>query len=158
MTGDVRISHSIFSHNGYAGTHGGAVIHIGNQENPQIVFKIRNCNFTYNTGTTSVVYISQSSKQQSLGLVSFYDLVFSSNKGIAVHLNRQNLYMHGKFSFSQNVADNGAGMFISNSSNVYNKSSTVEFRENMATDTGGAIFLNNNSTILFGQKSEFISN
>ena len=159
MTGDVRISHSIFSHNGYAGTQGGAVIHIGKQENPQIIFKIRNCNFTYNTGTTSVVYISQSSKQQSLGLVSFYDLVFSSNKGIAVHLNRQNLYMHGKFSFSQNVADNGAGMFISNSSNVYfNKSSTVEFRENMATNTGGAIFLNKNSTILFGQKSKFISN
>ena len=158
MAGDVSISHSTFLHNTYAGAHGGTAVHIGNQETPQVVFTIKYCNFTNNIGNTSVVYIGQSN-DQSHGLISFHNLAFYSNKGVAIYLNHQNLYMYGDFVFCNNVADNGAGMFIGNSSNVYfNKTSIVEFRENTAINSGGAIFLTKSSTILLGQKSEFINN
>ena len=42
-----------------------------------------------------------------LGLISFHNLVFSSNEGVAIYLNHQNLYMYGDFVFYNNVADKG---------------------------------------------------
>ena len=127
---------------------------------PQVAnITIRNCKFTYNRGTSIyIVYIGQSD-DESFEKISFHDLVFSDNEGVAVYLNHQNLYMYGDFCFKQNTAENGAGMFISNESNVYfTENSFVEFRENIASDSGGAIFLSSDSTISFGQRSEFINN
>ena len=158
MIGDITINHCDFLQNRYLGSHSVAVIDIGNQGNAQINFIIRNCNFADNAGTKSIINIDQSN-DESLGNISFHNSTFSNNEGPAIYLSHQDLYLYGEFHFKENTAEHGAGMFVTSDSHVYfDKDSSVEFSQNTASNSGGAIYLSNNSTILLGQTSKFINN
>ena len=155
MTGDVTINDCQFYDNKYPGNTGGAVIDIAKQRNYQMSVTIRNCTFTDNVGTRSIINIDQSTN----GKISFHDFTFSNNTGTPIYLNHQDLYLYGEAYFKNNIARNGGGMFVTNNSHVYfHEHSFVEFSQNSANDSGGAIFLSNNSTISLGNTSNFINN
>ena len=156
MRGDVTINDCQFYDNKYLGNAGGAVIDIAEQGNYQMDVTVKNCNFTNNEGTSSIINIDQS----TVGKISFHDFTFSNNIGTAIYLNHQDLHLYGKAYFRNNTARiNGGGMFVTNNSNVYfDKNSSVEFSQNLAYDSGGAIFLSNNSTISLGKTSSFMNN
>ena len=156
MTGDVTINDCQFYNNKYLGNAGGAVIDIAKQGNYKMNVIVRNCNFTDNEGTSSIINIDQS----TVGKISFHDFTFSNNIGTAIYLNHQDLHLYGKACFKNNTARmNGGGMFVTNNSNVYfEKKSFVEFSQNLAHDSGGAIFLSNNSTVSLGKTSSFMNN
>ena len=155
MTGDVTINDCQFYNNKYLGNAGGAVIDIAKQGNYQVNVTVRNCNFTDNEGTSSIISINQSTD----GDISFHDFIFSNNIGTAIYLNHQDLHLYGEAYFKNNMARNGGGMFITNNSNVYfDKNSSVEFSQNLAHDSGGAIFLSNNSTVSLAKTSSFMNN
>ena len=155
-TVDVAINKCDFLHNIYPGSQSGAVINIANLE---INFTIRNCNFTDNSGTEGIININGQSNDGSLGNISFYNLIFSNNKGPAIYLNHQDLYLYGEFRFIKNTAENGAAMFVTSNSCVYfDQDSSAEFHENTANNSGGAIYLSNSSIISLGQTSKFINN
>ena len=155
MTGDVTINDCQFYNNKYLGNAGGAVIDIAKQGNYQMDVTVRNCNFTDNEGTSSIISIDQSTD----GDISFHDFTFSNNIGTAIYLNHQNLHLYGKAYFRNNMARNGGGMFVTNNSNVYfDINSSVEFSQNLANDSGGAIFLSNDSSISLGKTSYFMKN
>ena len=159
MVGDAAINNCNFLHNVYPGSQGGAVINIANQGNLEINFTIRNCNFTDNSGTEGIININGQSNDESLGNISFYDFTFSDNKGPAIYLNHQDLYLYGEFYFIKNTAENGAAMFVTSNSSVYfDQDSSAEFHENTVSNSGGAIYLSNNSIISLGQTSKFINN
>ena len=67
---------------------------------------IRNCNFTNNKGTRSIINIDQSTD----GTISFHDFTFSKNIGTAINLNHQDIYIYGEAYFKNNFARNGGGM------------------------------------------------
>ena len=158
-TVDAAINNCNFLHNVYPGSQSGAVINIANQGNLEINFTIRNCNFTDNSGTEGIININGQSNDESLGNISFYDFIFSDNKGSAIYLNHQDLYLYGEFYFIKNTAENGAAMFVTSNSSVYfDQDSSAEFDENTASNSGGAIYLSNNSIISLGQTSKFINN
>ena len=155
MTGDVTINDCQFYNNKYLGNAGGAVIDIAKQGNYQVNVTVRNCNFTDNEGTSSIISINQSTD----GDISFHDFIFSNNIGTAIYLNHQDLHLYGEAYFKNNMARNGGGMLITNNSNVYfDKNSSVEFSQNLANDSGGAIFLSNDSSISLGKTSHFMNN
>ena len=156
ITGDVTINDCQFYDNKYLGNAGGAVIDITKQRNYQMSVTIRNCAFTDNVGTRSIINIDQSTN----GKISFHDFTFSNNIGTAIYLNHQDLYLYGEAYFKNNTArKNGGGMFVTNNSHVYfDENSSIEFSQNSANDSGGAIFLSNNSTISLGKTSNFINN
>ena len=159
MVGDAAINNCDFLQNVYLGNHGGAVMNIGNQGNSQVKFTIENCNFTDNSGTESIINIGGQSNDESLGNISFYNSTFLNNKGPAIYLNHQDLYLYGEFHFNDNTAENGAGMFVTSNSHVYfDKDSSVEFHQNIVSNSGGAIYLSNNSIISLGQTSKFTNN
>ena len=67
-----------------------------------------------------------------------------------MYLSNQDLYINGNLEFSNNIAENGGGIFVSDHSNViFHKNTTVSFTSNIATNNGGAIFLTNHSSVLF---------
>ena len=156
MTGDVTINDCQFYNNKYLGNAGGAVIDIAKQGNYQMNVTVRNCTFTDNEGTSSIINIDQSTD----GDISFHDFTFSNNTGTAIYLNHQDLHLYGEAYFRNNTARiSGGGMFVTNNSNVYfDKNSSVEFSHNLANDSGGAIFLSNNSTVSLGKTSSFMNN
>jgi len=82
MTGDVTINDCQFYDNKYPGNAGGAVIDIAKQRNYQMNVTIRNCTFTDNVGTRSIINIDQSTD----GKISFHDFTFSNNMGTCSHL------------------------------------------------------------------------
>ena len=158
-TVDAAIDNCNFLHNVYPGSQGGAVINIANQGNLEINFTIRNCNFTDNSGTEGIINIDGHSNNKSLGNISFYNFTFSDNKGPAIYLNHQDLYLYGEFHFIKNTAENGAAMFVTSNSRVYfDQDSSAEFHENTVSNSGGAIYLSNSSIISLGRTSEFINN
>lgn len=106
MTGDVTIDDCQFYNNEYPGNAGGAVIDIAKQGNHQMDVTIRNCNFTENEGTRGIINIDQLTN----GTISFRDFTFSNNKGTAIYLNHQDLYIYGEAYFKNNFARNGGGM------------------------------------------------
>ena len=159
MVGDAAINNCDFLQNVYLGNHGGAVMNIGNQGNSQVKFTIENCNFADNSGTESIINIGGQSNDESLGNISFCNSTFVNNKSPAIYLNHQDLYLYGEFHFNNNTAENGAGMFVTSNSHVYfDKDSSVEFHQNIVSNSGGAIYLSNNSIISLGQTSKFTNN
>ena len=149
MSGDVNINYCNFLHNKQYEGHGTAIHYSSNLLSSPIKFTITGCNFFLNEKAKSIVYFSQSFVKLCKYL-KLQNSKFHHNKGVPIYLSNQDLHINGNIEFSNNIAENGGGIFISDHSNVIiHKSATVNFTNNTATNNGGAIFLTNHSSILF---------
>ena len=161
VSGDVDINHCNFVHNNHYRGHGAAVHYsLSNVTNTHLLFMISNCNFTYNKGRGSVVYIENKIFDHQYSTIFHYSK-FHDNQCASIYAINQNIYLTGRIVFQNNIADNGAGICISNHSTIiFGKNSNVEFSQNSAEKNGGAVFLSNYSSVLFHQNCivRFIAN
>ena len=161
VSGVINIIYCQFTHNSHYRGHG-AAIHYSSYNvtnSSQILLKIENCNFVYNKGAKSLVYIENRNSKQN-NAVTFYHSKFCHNQGTSVYVVNQKLSLRGKLMFQNNTAKNGTGIYISDYSTLtidYN--SNVIFFQNSADYMGGAVFLRNHSVILFqNSKIQFNNN
>ena len=148
VLGDVNISHCKFVNNNHYSDHGTALYYSSN--NPSNVLTINNCDFSFNTRSKSIIYIRQSLKH-----IYFNNCVFYSNQGASIYLSScDDLYMNGEILFENNIAENGAGVYISDHSSVtFGENSKLQYINNSVHYSGAAIFLNNHSSVLFDKNS-----
>ena len=148
---DVNINFCNFLHNKEYKGHGIAIHYLSSNKLMDVPFKfkINGCNFYYNERAKSLVYFDQSSTKLC-GYLNLQNSKFHGNKGVPIYLSNQDIYINGNLEFSNNIAENGGGIVISDHSNViFHKNAEVSFTNNTATNNGGAIFLNNHSSVLF---------
>ena len=131
--GNVNISNCIFHYNGEAKS----IIHFG-----EIDFRDQNNNFFQ---PQSVIHL-----YLYLNTSSFY-----SNQGVSVYLSRPlTLHINGEVLIENNIAESGAGIYISdNSTVIFDENSTVKFINNSVDHNGSAIFTNYFSNVIFEQNS-----
>ena len=156
MSGDVNINYCNFLYNKQYEGHGTAIHYSSNSilRNSPLKFMISNCNFFHNgiLRTQSIVYFSQPSTIQCESLY-MHNSKFHHNKGVPIYLcDKQDLHISGNIKFSNNVAENGGAILISDHSNVIvHKSTILNFTKNHVNNNGGAIFLTNHSSIFFNK-------
>ena len=149
-SGDVNINHCQFINNTEYSGHGAAVHYSSDTKSSQTTFLIFNCNFTHNDAA-SLVYINGQTEDTN---ISLYNSSFHNNHGISVYLSSNTLHINGEVLFENNVAQNGAGIYVNDFSKViFNKNSSVKFNNNSAYRSGAAISLNDHSSVLFDQNS-----
>ena len=153
----ISIKHCKFVNNmhPHAKSQHGSAIHYSSSNDTessedQLIIIISDCYFTDNIGIASLVYLEQHNNGSQCKSIILQDSIFSNNQGTCIHLSNQNLYIQGHVLFENNEAENGAGIFISDNSNlIIDKSSNVTFAQNTATINGGAIYVNNWSSVVF---------
>ena len=153
LSGYVNINHCKFINNTEYSGHG-AVIHYSSNAatNSQLTLVISNCNFSYNEGAISLVYINGYTTEDTN--ISLCNSFFHNNIGISVYLSSNILHINGVVLFENNVAENGGGIYINKFSKVmFDDSSNVKFINNFVNHSGAAIFLNDHSSVLFDQNS-----
>ena len=152
VSGDINIKDCKFVNNSYYGGHGAAVYYLSNNAgNTQFVFIISNCNFSYNK-MKSLMYLENISLKYNKVILT--DSIFYNNQGVSVYAIHHIIYLNGKLLFQNNIAENGAGIYIHDYSTViFNKNSNVTFIQNAAVNSGGAIFLRNHLVCLFDHNS-----
>ena len=129
----------------------GVAIHYFSPSHNNNTFAINNCNISYNHGT-SLIYIKQSNKDVFRTIymdININNSNFHNNQGATVYLsNYVKLHISGKDSFENNVADNGAGMYISDHSTItFGENSIVKFNNNKAIN--GTIYAKASSNVIF---------
>ena len=152
MSGEVNISHCEFVNNRYPlGAHGGAIYYSSNcTESSKIQLMISDCYFTDNAGNSSLIFLENLNNNHWCEPIILKNCNLSKNQLICIYMSSQNLYIKGNVVFDNNEADNGAGIFINDHSNVtFGKGSNITFTENSATINGGAIHMNNWSSVVF---------
>ena len=79
--------------------------------------------------------------KQSLRHMHVNNSVFYSNQGVSIYLSSyDNLYMNGEILFENNVAEYGAGIFINDHSTItFGENSKVKFINNIANHSGAAV-------------------
>ena len=115
---------------------------------------INNSDFSYNEGVKSIVYLEDlfGSCNRS---VYFNNTKFYNNQGVSIYLS-SNCFLHisGDVLFKSNIAENGAGIYITdNSTVVFGENSNVKFINNSVDHNGSAIFMNSHSSVTFDQNS-----
>ena len=149
--GDMNINDSRFVNNTHYKGHGAAIHYSSNNTRDEFVFIINNCNFSYNK-MKSLVYLEN--RLFKYNKIVFIDSTFYSNLGISVRAINHNIYLNGKVMFQNNIAKDGAGIYISDYSTVtFDENSDILFVQNSANNRGGAVFLKNHSICLFDQNS-----
>ena len=115
VTGDVNINHCQFVYNSHYRGHGAAVYYQSNniKIHSQLLFKINSCNFTYNKGAKSLIYIESKNAEHN-SRISFCHFSFCHNQGTCIYVINQKLNFHGNLLFLNNTAEYGAGIHISN--------------------------------------------
>ena len=156
VSGDININNCNFVNNSHYRGHG-AAIHCSSNDttDSHFVFNITNCNFSYNKGAESFIYIETSIDLNDVTLV---DSIFHDNDGVCIFLVNQKLYIT---LFESNAGKQGTGIYISDYSTVvFGENSNVTFINNSADTSGGAIFLTDHSSLSFDQNSyaKFSSN
>ena len=106
LSGDVIIDHSHFEHiNHYR--HHGAAIHYSLRNitltTGEPLFKISNCNFTYNNCKGSMVYLENRVFGHKHN-TAFHNSKFHNNQGVSIYAINHNIYLNGKNLFQNNVA------------------------------------------------------
>ena len=118
----------------------------------QYVLTIRSCNFSYNT-MKSLIYL-----ENAVNAI-LINSTFYRNLGISLYAINSHVYLIGRILFKNNSAENGAGIYIKNYSNIiFDKNSKVTFIQNSAHGRGGAVFLTTYSICLFDHNSYVIFN
>ena len=111
-------------------------------------FKISNCNFSYNEGAKSIVYL------ESSHVAMYYNNTFYNNRGVSILSHNCSLSINGDILFKNNRAENGAGIYISDHSTViFGENSNVKFINNSVDHNGSAIFMNSHSNVTFKNNS-----
>ena len=155
VSGDVKINDCKFLFNTQFNGHGAAIFYLSNSFY-ELNFTITRSAFYNNKGTKSIVYFGQSSTMPNEYSILIHNSNFSHNKGVPLYLSNTNLSFSGNNAFYGNAACNGAGIVISDHSNVsFHKRAIVNFRDNAANSNGGAIYLINHSSILFNNMSNY---
>ena len=119
----------------------------------------KHCYFSFNDGIKSVIYFNK--YDYLLYNYMYYMQIylinssFHNNQGVSIYLSKQqSLYISGEISFENNVAEYGAGIYMSDHSTVtFGKNSNTKFINNSVHYNGAAIFLNEYSSILFDNNS-----
>ena len=116
---------------------------------------IINCTFSYNGIAKSIIYFDDTKYPGHDLNIYFNTSNFYNNQGISVYLSRDtSLHVSGDVLFENNVAENGAGIYISDHSTVtFDESSNAKFINNYVDHNGAAIFLNYHSNVTFEQSS-----
>ena len=131
----------------------GAVIQLS-QKLSSSSLTINNCNFSNNGAAKSVIYIHRGHS------FVLNHSNFHNNQGVPIYLsNHVHLSISGNVLFENNVAEDGAGIHISDGSSViFDKNSIVKFNNNKAIN--GTIYSKVSSNIKFKANSEvtFYSN
>ena len=163
----VTIKHCNFMNNNQYKDHGAAIYYNNNIDDILFYFYsvviIINCTFSYNGNAKSIIYINQDINTWSnyhryhVNKLNIYFNTsnFYNNQGVSVYLPR-NTYLHvsGDILFENNVAENGAGIYISDHSTVtFDESSNAKFINNYVDLNGAAIFLTYHSNVIFEQSS-----
>ena len=154
---DVDINNCNFVNNSNYRGHGAAIhySYMYNTKKPsdeQFVFTINNCSFTNNKHIKSLVYIEN--RLLEYHKIFFNNSMFSTNQAIPVYVISHKIYVNGISIFQNNVAEDGAGIYISDHSTViFDENSNVTFSQNLANGRGGAVFLTNHSICSFDQNS-----
>ena len=113
----------------------------------------KNCYFSSNDGIKRVIYFDDT----RVFPVFLINCSFYNNQGVSIYLRRQNLFISGEVSFENNVAEYGAGIYMSDYSTViFDKNSNTKFINNSAHYNGAAIFTNDYSYVLFDNNSTVI--
>ena len=148
-SGDVNINHCQFMNNIEYRGHGAAIHYSSNDAtNSQLTLVIINCSFTHNEGAISLVHINGQTENTN---ISLYNSSFHNNHGISVYLSSNTtLHINGEVLFENNVAENGAGIYVNDFSKVvFDNNSIVKFANNSVSCSGAAIFLKDYSSVLF---------
>ena len=150
--GHMNFNHCKFINNTEYSGHGAAIHYSSNDViNSQLTLLISNCNFSYNEGATSLLYINGQTEDTNISLCNSS---FHNNHGISIYLSSNTLHISGEALFENNVAKNGAGIYINKFSKVmFDDFSNVTFINNFVNHSGAAIFLKNYSSVLFDQSS-----
>ena len=152
LSGEVKISQCNFLNNSYYRDHG-AAIHYSSKNSSQCLFAINDCNFAHNKFAKSLVYI-ENRMSETNDKITICDSKFYHNQGVSIHVANQKVYLTGKVSFSNNIATDGSGIYITDNSTVrFGENSDVVFTENIADFKGSAVFLQSQSTITFDHNS-----
>ena len=162
MDSNILISHCTFMNNNHYRGRGAAIYYSSIKRDfllPSLqyyynnTFTINNCNFSYNQGAArSLIFI-----ESYLNHDNVYDINnsnFYNNQGVPIYLtNYVKLHIYGKVSFENNLADNGAGIYISDHSTIsFGKNSTVKFNNNTAIN--GTIYSKASSNVTFIENCE----
>ena len=112
---------------------------------------VNNCNFSYNGGASLINIINENT-------IYINNSSFYNNQGVPIYLtNYVKLHIYGKVSFENNVADNGAGTYISDHSTItFGENSTVKFNNNKAVN--GTIYSKTSSNVTFKANCEVTFN
>ena len=81
------------------------------------------------------------------------NFTFYRNHGISLYAINSHIYLIGKSFFQNNLAENGAGIYIKDYSYVIFDKTSITFIKNSAHGIGGAILLTNHSICLFDHNS-----
>ena len=148
MSGDVTINNCQFTDSsGFDGK--GAAVSLSNNRRPQPALTINSCDFISNGPAESVVYINGSvGNNETLFLLNS---MFISNEGASVQLSHTILHLGGTVIFQQNVANDGAGIHCTNSTVSVDSGSNVLFTSNSADKNGGAVYMSEGTSFLFGK-------
>ena len=158
VSGDVSINNCRFVNNSYYRGHGMAIHYLSKNvvRYHQLLFTIDYCNFSYNQDAKSLVYIENKISEHN-NSISFQSSIFHYNQGISIYVINQKVSLHGKHLLLNNIAENGAGIYISDHSYIiFGENSYVSFIQNMAYYKGGAILLRNYSILSFEHNSKVI--
>ena len=161
---DVSFNHCEFLENtDYIYGRHGVAIHYSS--NAAVKMLINYCTFNDNgkrTGRKSSKSIVNIGGNSSLhNTVILKDSSFDKNIGNPIYVTMQNVHVDGQVMLTRNKANNGGGIFATNSNITFDKMSRVTFEANKATGkTGGAISLSNHSSLQLKQASKvtFTSN
>ena len=153
---DVNICDCNFSNNNDYIGHGSAIHYSSN--NGRVLYSvitISSCEFSNNT-MSSLIYF-----ENAFNIVKAFIInsTFYRNQGISLYAINSCIYLIGKSLFENNLAENGAGIYIKDYSYViFDKTSKVGFIQNSANDRDGAVFLTNHSICLFDHNSNVTFN
>ena len=124
------------------------------------VVTIKDCYFTTNKGAKSIIYIEQYGQNVldlSKNITYVINSSFYNNEGVSIYLSIRYHVLHiiGDVLFENNIAENGAGIYITDHSTVrFGENSSTRFISNSVYHNGAAIFLNNNSNSIFDDNSK----
>ena len=151
MNFNIEIDHCSFINNNHYRGHG-AAMHFSPWN---AKYSLNDCNLINNGPAESLLYIDNA-YSGSVEHIHINDCDFHNNQGVPVYLSSNlTLYISGELSFENNIAENGAGIHISNNSTaIFGENSNVKFINNSVYHhSGAAIFLNSHSNIVFKQDS-----
>ena len=145
-------------YNHYRG-HGAAIFFLISS-NYEININIANCIFQYNGEAESIILIAR----VVFRYINDYHLPcsiylntssFYSNQGASVYLfGPFTLHINGDVLFENNIAESGAGIYINNSTVIFDENSNVKFINNSVDHNGTAIFTNHFSNVIFEQNCD----